>query len=74
MRSFLDYLTTPDPAGNECPVCGSNRYTCDCGDTPVEIVVMADRDGRVVGKVMKGSIAHRVMLSNRYIEVKGDES
>lgn len=34
MSSFARYLNELDPAGNECLICGANRYTCACDDTP----------------------------------------
>lgn len=34
MTSFLKYLNSLDPDGNECAVCGGKRYACACEETP----------------------------------------
>lgn len=34
MSSFIKFLTQDDPGGNKCSICGRNRYTCACDDTP----------------------------------------
>lgn len=64
--SNLQYIEPP-PTGDEET---DNLFPMLHAHGAVITVVMAAPNGRIVGEVMRGSLIHKVMLNNHYIEVK----
>lgn len=81
MTSFLRFLSDP---GDDCAICGGNRYTCTCDDTPAvdspyapqplpltnePLVLMIDRDGKLHPDIRRGGSLYRIGLRHGWREV-----